>query len=68
MAGGVRLTESVAAVPVDQGHPQRQVPGRRLAEQVDGDERAARPAADERDHGSPATGEVCYVYTDQINL
>ena len=58
MRGGVRLAEPVAAVPVDQGDPQRQPPGRRLAEQVEGGERAAGPAADDRDHGPPASGRI----------
>jgi hypothetical protein len=40
-------------VPVDRGDRQRQVPPRGLAEQVNGGQRAAGPAADGRDHGRP---------------
>jgi hypothetical protein len=67
MRGGVRLTESVAAVPVDQGNPQRHPPARGLTEQVDGGERTACPTADDRDDGPPASGRIiCGVHNCRI--
>jgi hypothetical protein len=48
MSRGIGLAEPVAAVPVDQGDPQRRSPASGLAKQVDGNERAAGPAADDR--------------------
>jgi hydroxyacylglutathione hydrolase len=67
MRGGVRLTESVAAMPVDQGDPQRHPPACGLTKQVDGGERAACPTADDRDDVPPANGRIiCGVHNRGI--
>ena len=75
MRGGVRLAEPVAAVPVDQRHPQRHPPGRGLAEQTDDGERAAGPRSDHRDDGPPGSGtilcgqhiRIIVYYVDKLN-
>ena len=76
MRGRVRLAEPVAAVPVDQGHPQRHLLPGGLPEQVDDGERAAGPPADHRDDWSAPGGgriaprlhpSIIIYYVDRLN-
>ncbi len=52
IGGRVGLAQPMPAQPVDQRDAQRILPGGGRAEQVDGGEGAAGPAADDRDHWS----------------
>ena len=76
MRGRVRLAEPVAAVPVDQGHPQRHLLPGGFPEQVDDGERAAGPPADHRDDWAAPRGgriaprlhgSIIIYYVDRLN-